>query len=66
MESDQFPKYPRELEDDIGALSDYLFEKYNDVFDVFYLNECDDNFVDKSCVNYALINESENEVIQNL
>ena len=43
MESNQFPKYPQELEDDIDALSDYLFEKYDDIFGVFYLEECDEN-----------------------
>ena len=34
-----------------GAMSEYLFEKYNDVFDVFYLKEYDQDDIDKSCSN---------------
>lgn len=66
MENNQFPKYPQELEDDIDALSDYLFEKYNDAFNVFYLKECDEYAIDKKYSNFALIDESGNEVTQNL
>lgn len=40
MKSNQFPKYPQELEDDIDVLCEYLFEKYNDAFNGFYLEEC--------------------------
>lgn len=46
MESVQFPKYPQELEDDINTLSDYLFGKYQYIFDVFYLKECANDDVD--------------------
>jgi hypothetical protein len=58
MESIQFPKYPQELEDNIDALSDYLFEKHHDVFDVFYLNECANGDVDKNCSDCVLVNEN--------
>jgi hypothetical protein len=40
---EQFLQYPQELEDAIGALSEYLFGKYNDIFDAFYLAECDEH-----------------------
>lgn len=66
MESNQFPMYPQELEDDIDELSDYLFEKYNDAFNVFYLKECDEHAIDKKYSNFALIDESGNVVTQNL
>jgi hypothetical protein len=67
MKSNQFPKYPQELEDDIDALSDYLFEKYQDIFDVFYLKERDDEDIDKHHRNRncVLMAEYENEVTQN-
>jgi hypothetical protein len=58
MESIQFPKYPRELEDNIDALSDYLFEKYLDVFDVFYLKECANDDVDKHYSDSTLVDEN--------
>jgi hypothetical protein len=64
MESDQFPKYPQELEDDIGALSDYLFEKHYDVFDIFYLEECVNDDINMSHSNCTLIDDFENKVIQ--
>lgn len=55
----------QKLEDDIGALTEYLFEKYNDFFDNFYLKECDYDAVDKGSVHCALMSESELVVIQN-
>jgi len=58
MESIQFPKYPQELEDNIDALSDYLFEKYQDVFDAFYLEECANDDVDKHCSDCTLADEN--------
>jgi hypothetical protein len=63
MESNQFPKYPQELDDDISALAEYLFEKYNDAFEVFYLEECDSLVVDTSYSNYASIDEYGNEIV---
>ena len=61
MKSIQFPQYSQEQEGDIGALCEYLFEKHSDIFDVFYLEECADDDIDKSCINCALVDESENE-----
>lgn len=55
----------QKLKDDIGALSEYLFEKYNDFFDNFYLKECDYDTIDKYSVTCALMSESELVVIQN-
>jgi len=67
MECNQFPQYPQELEDDIGVLSEYLFEKYNDIFDVFYLEECANDDIDKyhRNRNCVLMAEYENEVTHN-
>lgn len=49
MRSNQFFQYFQVLEDNIGTFSDNLFGKYNDSFDNFYLEECDDDVaVDKS------------------
>jgi hypothetical protein len=64
MESNQFPKYPQELENDIGTLSEYLFEKYNDIFDVFYLEECDKNTFDKSYSKCDLVDEYEMRLLK--
>ena len=66
MRSIQRSQCSQELEDDIGALSEYLFEKYSDIFDVFYIEKCNDDDIDKSCINCALMDVSENEIIQNL
>jgi len=65
MKSNQFPEYPQQLEDAIDALSEYLFEKYNDIFDVFYLEECANDDINKCYSDCALMDEYENEVIQN-
>ena len=65
MESNQFPQYFQLLEDGIGAFSEYLFGKYNDFFDIFYVIECDKDIFDKSCINCTLMNGSELEAIQN-
>jgi len=66
VECNQFPQYPQELEDDISVLSEYLFEKYNDIFDVFYLEECDEHAIDKSYSKSALVDDYGNEVTQKL
>lgn len=66
MKRKQFPPYPQKLEDDISALSEYLFEKYNDDFDMFYLEECDSHVIDMSYSNCAITDEYGNEVTQNL
>jgi len=59
MESIQFPKYPQGLEDGIDALSDYLFEKHNDAFDIFYLEECANADVDNHYSDCPLVNDNE-------
>jgi hypothetical protein len=59
MKSNQFPKYPQELEDDIDVLSDYLFEMYQDVFDAFYLKECTNDDVDNHYSDCAVMDENE-------
>lgn len=65
MKSNQFPEYPQQLEDAIDALSEYLFEKYNDIFDVFYLEECANDDIDKSRSDRVLMDDYKDEVAQN-
>ena len=57
MKSIRFPEYPQQLEDAIGELSEYLFENYNDVFDVFYLEECANDDIDMGYKNCTLLDE---------
>jgi hypothetical protein len=59
MKNNQFPKYPQGLEDGIDALSDYLFEKHNDAFDVFYLEECANDDIDNHYSACALADGNE-------
>jgi hypothetical protein len=66
MKNKQFPRYPQELEDNISALSEYLFEKYNDAFDIFYFEECDNHVIDMSYSNCVITDEYGNEDTQNL
>ena len=65
MKSNQFPEYPQQLEDAIGELSEYLFEKYNDIFDVFDLEECANDDIDKSRSDRVLMDDYKDEVAQN-
>lgn len=65
MKSNQFPEYPQQLEDAIDTLSEYLFEKYNDIFDVFDLNEYAFVDIDKSRSDRVLMDDYKDEVAQN-
>jgi hypothetical protein len=66
MKGNQFPEYPQQLEDAIGELSEYLFEKYNDNFNVFDLEEHAFDDIDKSRSDYVLMDEYKDGVTQNL
>jgi hypothetical protein len=54
MKNNHFPQYPQQLEDSIGAISEYLFEKYNDIFNVFHLEEYASGDINKRCSNGEL------------